>query len=85
MFKISKNKQEIPRELSYFSLSDSAAQWEVTVAHKWKVVALELAAWMEDKYKQGLAKAQIKDYIHVSSFHHDSLAHLLSLNKKINK
>ena len=50
------------------SLSDSAAQWEITVAHKWKVVALELSSWLEDKYKQGLTKAQIKDYIHVRRY-----------------
>lgn len=58
----------MPRELSYFSLSDSAAQWEVTVAHRWKTVALELASWLEDKYNHGYMKAQIKDYIHVSIF-----------------
>ncbi|KAK6636914.1 hypothetical protein RUM43_010578 [Polyplax serrata] len=62
---INKNNHGVPRELSYFSLSDSSAQWEVTVAHKWKTVALELASWMEDKYKQGVPKAQIRDYIHI--------------------
>lgn len=53
-------------ELTYCSLSESAAQWEVFVAHRWKTLALELASWLEDKYRQGLSKSQIKDYIHVS-------------------
>lgn len=54
------------RELAYFSLRDSAPIWEVNVAHRWKPLTLELAAWIEDRWKQDLKKAQMKELVHVS-------------------
>ncbi|XP_063238425.1 intermembrane lipid transfer protein VPS13A-like [Bacillus rossius redtenbacheri] len=53
------------QELVYLSLSDSAPIWEVNVAHRWKVLALELASWVEDRWRQDMKKAQMKDYVHV--------------------
>jgi hypothetical protein len=35
------------------------------VAHRWKLLTLELASWIEDKWKQGQKMAQMKDYVHV--------------------
>uniref|UniRef100_A0A0A9WWJ3 Vacuolar protein sorting-associated protein 13C n=2 Tax=Lygus hesperus TaxID=30085 RepID=A0A0A9WWJ3_LYGHE len=52
-------------ELAYFSLRDSAPIWEVSVAHRWKPLTLELAAWIEDRWKQDLKKAQMKELVHV--------------------
>jgi len=37
------------------------------VAHRWKLLTLELASWIEDKWKQDQKKAQMKDYVHVSA------------------
>ena len=55
------------RELAYLSLTDSAPVWEVMVAHKWKPLSLELAAWLENKWRHDAVKAHMKDYVHVGS------------------
>lgn len=55
------------KELAYISISDSSPLWEVMVAHRWKLLTLELASWIEDKWKQDQKKAQMKDYVHVSA------------------
>nr|CAD7428776.1 unnamed protein product [Timema monikensis] len=52
-------------ELAYISLTDSSPLWEVNVAHRWKPLTLELASWIEDKWRQDQKKAQMKDYVHV--------------------
>ncbi|KAL1131713.1 hypothetical protein AAG570_011326 [Ranatra chinensis] len=53
------------QELAYLSLRDSAAIWEVNVAHRWKSLTLELASWIEDKWRQDVKRAQMKEYVHV--------------------
>jgi len=55
------------KELAYVSITDSSPVWEVMVAHRWKLLTLELASWIEDKWKQDQKKAQMKDYVHVSA------------------
>lgn len=46
-------------------LSDSPATWEVSVGHKWKTLTLELASWIEDKYRLHYKKCQLREYIHI--------------------
>lgn len=58
--------KDTPRELAYFSLSDSSATWEVNIAHSWKILPLELATWLEHQKNQGIKKAQMRDYVNVS-------------------
>ncbi|GFG28735.1 hypothetical protein Cfor_06015 [Coptotermes formosanus] len=53
------------KELAYVSITDSSPVWEVMVAHRWKLLTLELASWIEDKWRQDQKKAQMKDYVHV--------------------
>lgn len=53
------------REKLYLGLSDMPAVWEVNVGHRWKTLTLELASWIEDKYKLQYKKCQLKDYIHI--------------------
>ncbi|EEZ98160.2 hypothetical protein TcasGA2_TC000586 [Tribolium castaneum] len=53
------------KEHVYGSLVDSPAIWEVNVGHKWKTLTLELASWIEDKYKLHYKKCQLRDYIHI--------------------
>ncbi|XP_066252577.1 intermembrane lipid transfer protein VPS13A-like [Euwallacea similis] len=55
------------KEHLYASLCDSPSIWEVNVGHKWKTLTLELASWIEDKYKRSSIhkKCQIKDYVHI--------------------
>ncbi|XP_044757951.1 vacuolar protein sorting-associated protein 13A-like [Coccinella septempunctata] len=53
------------KEKVYLALSDMPAVWEVNVGHKWKTLTLELASWIEDKYKLQYKKCQLKDYIHI--------------------
>ncbi|CAH1390226.1 unnamed protein product [Nezara viridula] len=52
------------QEVAYFSARDSAPIWEVNVAHKWKPLTLELAAWVEDRWRQDAKKAQMKEFVH---------------------
>lgn len=48
----------------YYCISDSPAVWEVNIGHKWKILTLELASWIEDKYRLHYKKCQLKDYVH---------------------
>lgn len=52
------------KEHIYCGVSDSPALWEVNIGHKWKILTLELASWIEDKYRLHYKKCQLKDYIH---------------------
>lgn len=60
--------KDTPRELAYFSLSDSSTTWEVNIAHSWKILPLELATWFEHQWNQGIKTAQMRDYINVSFY-----------------
>lgn len=53
------------KEHVYLALADTPAVWEVNVGHKWKTLTLELASWVEDKYRLHYKKCQLKDYIHI--------------------
>lgn len=53
------------KELTYISFTDSPAKWEVNVAHKWKLLTLDLTSWIEEKFKHDQKKCQLKEYIHI--------------------
>lgn len=55
------------KEHLHASAVGSPAVWEVNVGQKWKTLTLELASWIEDKYKRAAShkKCQIKDCVHV--------------------
>lgn len=55
----------LKKEYIHLSLCDTPATWEVNVGHKWKILTLELASWIEDKYRLHNKKCQLKDYIHI--------------------
>ncbi|KAB0792527.1 hypothetical protein PPYR_14486 [Photinus pyralis] len=57
--------KNLKKEIAYVSVSDAPAVWEVNVGHKWKTLTLELASWIEDKYRLHYKKCQLKDYIHI--------------------
>lgn len=57
--------QNPQKEHVCLSFADVPASWEVNVGHKWKILTLELASWIEDKYKLHYKKCQLKDYIHI--------------------
>ncbi|KAK4883024.1 hypothetical protein RN001_006343 [Aquatica leii] len=63
-FSIFANKNP-KKEFMYMSTSDAPAIWEVNVGHKWKTLTLELASWIEDKYRLHYKKCQLKDYVHI--------------------
>lgn len=50
-------------ELFNLSLSDSPPIWEVYIAHRWKTLTLELASWLEDKFRSQQKRCQLKDYV----------------------
>ncbi|CAB3363763.1 Hypothetical predicted protein [Cloeon dipterum] len=52
-------------ELAYFSLQESAPNWEVLVSQDWCPMPFELAAWCEEKFIQGLPSAKLKTLIHI--------------------
>ncbi|XP_060526445.1 intermembrane lipid transfer protein VPS13C-like isoform X2 [Cylas formicarius] len=55
------------KEHVHACLADTPAVWEVNVGQKWKTLTLELASWIEDKYRRSAThkKCQIKDYVHI--------------------
>ncbi|CAL1270146.1 unnamed protein product [Larinioides sclopetarius] len=53
------------RELAYASLTSCPAIWEIEINHSWKLLTLELSAWLEDKWNSDVQKAQLKDYLQV--------------------
>ncbi|KAJ8959925.1 hypothetical protein NQ314_006127, partial [Rhamnusium bicolor] len=53
------------KEHVYACLSDTPAIWEVNVGQKWKTLTLELASWIEDKYRLHYKKCQLKEYVHI--------------------
>lgn len=53
------------KELAYISVTDSLPRWEVNVSNKWKQLAPDLTAWIEDKYQTEQKKCNLKDFIHI--------------------
>ncbi|KAF8773523.1 Vacuolar protein sorting-associated protein 13C like protein [Argiope bruennichi] len=53
------------REIAYASLTSCPAIWEIEINHSWKLLTLELSAWLEDKWNSDVQKAQLKDYLQV--------------------
>ncbi|CAG5002572.1 unnamed protein product [Parnassius apollo] len=53
------------KELAYVSVTDSLPRWEVNVSNKWKQLAPDLCAWIEDKYQTEQKKCNLKDYVHI--------------------
>ncbi|XP_072395854.1 intermembrane lipid transfer protein VPS13A-like [Diabrotica undecimpunctata] len=53
------------KEHIYATISDNPAIWEVNVGQKWKTLTLELASWVEDKYRLHYKKCQLKEYVHI--------------------
>ncbi|XP_015594990.1 vacuolar protein sorting-associated protein 13A isoform X2 [Cephus cinctus] len=57
--------EERLRELAYAAITDSAPHWEVSIGNRWKTLTLELSAWIEDKCKASLKKAQLDNFIDI--------------------
>ncbi|GIY87409.1 vacuolar protein sorting-associated protein 13 [Caerostris extrusa] len=53
------------RAETYASLTPCPAIWEIEINHSWKLLTLELSAWLEDKWNADMQKAQLKDYLQV--------------------
>lgn len=53
------------KELSYISISDSLPRWEVNISNKWKQLAPDVTAWIEEKYQNEQKKCQLKEYLHI--------------------
>lgn len=53
------------KELSYISITDSLPRWEVNVGNKWKQLATDVTAWIEEKYQTEQKKCQLKEYLHI--------------------
>ncbi|XP_054716823.1 intermembrane lipid transfer protein VPS13C-like [Uloborus diversus] len=56
---------EAHRELAHASLAPCPAIWEIEINRSWKLLTLELSAWLEDKWNADQHKAQLKDYLQV--------------------
>jgi vacuolar protein sorting-associated protein 13A/C len=52
-------------EVSYISVYSAPTIWEVEVNHKWKMLNMELASWLEDRFSGGHQQASLQDYIEV--------------------
>ncbi|XP_041980096.1 vacuolar protein sorting-associated protein 13A-like isoform X3 [Aricia agestis] len=53
------------KELSYISISDSVPKWEINVSNKWKQLAPDITAWIEENYQTEQKKCQLKEFLHI--------------------
>ncbi|XP_064629495.1 intermembrane lipid transfer protein VPS13A-like isoform X5 [Lineus longissimus] len=50
-------------EVSFISIYSAPTLWEVEVNHKWKMLNVELASWLEDRFSGEHQQASLQDYI----------------------
>lgn len=55
-------------EVAFMTLSGSSALWEVEVKNKWKSLNMELASWLEEKWRNDENKVILEDFVEVVYF-----------------
>ena len=53
------------QEVALLGVCSTPALWEVEVNARWKILGIELAAWLEDHWKHEKTKASLHDQIEV--------------------
>ena len=56
----------LQQEVAYATLSSAPAIWEVEVKNKWKMLNMELASWLEEKWRIDIQRVYLDDFMEVS-------------------
>lgn len=52
-------------EVAFMTLSSAPAMWDVEVKSKWKPLNMELASWLEEKWRNNEPRAVLDDFMEV--------------------
>ena len=53
----------LAEEVAYVSLSAAPSMWEVEVKSKWKLLNMERASWLEEKWQQGEEQVAMDNFL----------------------
>ena len=56
----------LQQEVAFATLSSAPAIWEVEVKNKWKMLNMELASWLEEKWRNDVRRVFLDDFMEVS-------------------
>ena len=57
----------LQQEVAYATLSSAPAIWEVEVKNKWKMLNMELASWLEEKWRNDVQRVYLDDFMEVGN------------------
>ena len=57
----------LQQEVAYATLSSAPAIWEVEVKNKWKMLNMELASWLEEKWRNDVHRVYLDDFMEVGN------------------
>ena len=57
----------LQQEVAFATLSSAPAIWEVEVKNKWKMLNMELASWLEEKWRNDVRRVFLDDFMEVSA------------------
>ncbi len=55
----------LQEEVAYMSLTCAPALWEIEVKNKWKHLNMELASWLEEKWRNDVRMVYLEDFMEV--------------------
>ena len=55
----------LQQEVAFATLSSAPAIWEVEVKNKWKMLNMELASWLEEKWRNDVKRVFLDDFMEV--------------------
>ena len=55
----------LQEEVAFMTVSSAPAMWDVEVKHKWKSLNMELASWLEEKWRNNVANVFLQDFMEV--------------------
>ncbi len=55
----------LQQEVAYATLSSAPALWEVEIKNRWKMLNMELASWLEEKYRNDIQRVYLDDFMEV--------------------
>ncbi len=57
----------LQEEVAFATMSSAPAIWEVEVKNKWKMLNMELASWLEEKWRNEVYRVYLDDFLEVGS------------------
>ena len=66
----------LQQEVAYMTMSSAPAMWDVEVKHKWKPLNMELASWLEQRWRENESDVSLEDFMEVLPADSLSLNHM---------